>query len=81
MHLGFAYVKVNLDNKSIYAPLFLKEVYIEVKNARPFLISNGDIKINEKLLFILNNAGFDLRISDNISDLTIKEAIDYINEI
>ncbi|VEU75806.1 putative DNA helicase [Mycoplasmopsis maculosa] len=81
MHLGFIFIKVSIDNKSIYAPLFLKEVYLEIKNARPHLISNGDIKINEKLLFLLNNAGFDLKLNDNISDWSIKQVMTYLNTI
>ncbi|WP_027334728.1 DEAD/DEAH box helicase [Mycoplasmopsis felifaucium] len=81
MHLGFFFVKTSIEGKSIYAPLFLKEVYIEIRNARPFLVSNGDIKINEKLLFLLTNAGFDLDLSDNFGDWSIKELIKYLNNV
>ncbi|WP_041594212.1 AAA domain-containing protein [Mycoplasmopsis fermentans] len=80
MHLGFLFVKLVIDDKAVYGPLFLKEVYLEIRNARPYLVSNGDIKINEKLLFLLSNAGFDLNISENYGDWSIKELIKYLNE-
>ncbi|QJR43300.1 ATP-binding protein [Mycoplasma miroungigenitalium] len=78
IHLGFMYIKVNIDGKSIYGPLFLKEAYVIIENARPKLYSNSDIKPNEKLLFLLNNDNFDLDTSMNISDLTIKDLIDFV---
>ncbi|WP_406616898.1 DEAD/DEAH box helicase [Mycoplasmopsis adleri] len=81
MHLGFLFVKTSIEGKSIYAPLFFKEVYLEIRNARPFLVSNGDIKINEKLLFLLNNAGFDLEVNENFGDWTIKELIKYLHSV
>ncbi|MCE6061736.1 DNA2/NAM7 family helicase [Mycoplasmopsis agalactiae] len=81
MHLGFLFVQVSIDGKSVYAPLFFKEVYLEIRNARPFLISNGDIKPNEKLLFLLNNAGFDLEVTDNYGDWSIKELIKNLHEL
>nr|WP_318028740.1 AAA domain-containing protein [Mycoplasmopsis bovis] len=81
MHLGFLFVRVSIEGKSVYAPLFFKEVYLEIRNARPFLISNGDIKPNEKLLFLLNNAGFDLEVTENYGDWSIKELIKSLHEV
>ncbi|WP_027120601.1 AAA domain-containing protein [Mycoplasmopsis lipofaciens] len=78
MHLGFLFVRLQIENKSVYAPLFLKEVYIEIRNGRPFLVSNGDIKNNEKLLFLLNNAGFDLNVNENFGDWSIEQLIKYL---
>ncbi|UUD34907.1 DNA2/NAM7 family helicase [Mycoplasmopsis caviae] len=80
MHLGFLFVKLTIDGKAIYGPLFLKEVYLEIRNVRPYLVSNGDIKVNEKLLFLLNNADFDLNISQNFGDWSIKDLIKYLHE-
>lgn len=80
MHLGFLFVRLSIEDKSIYGPLFMKEVYMEVKNGRPYLTSNGDIKPNEKLMFLLKNAGFDLQINDNYGDWSIKELIKYLKE-
>ncbi|MBZ4218428.1 AAA domain-containing protein [Mycoplasma tauri] len=81
MHLGFLFVHVNIGDKAIYAPLFFKEVYIEIRNASPYLISNGDIKPNEKLLFLLNNAGFDLEIDENYGDWTIKQLVKHAHDV
>ncbi|QSF13788.1 DEAD/DEAH box helicase [Mycoplasma sp. Mirounga ES2805-ORL] len=78
MHLGFYFVRLVNDGKSIYAPLFLKEVYIELRNGRPFLVSNGDIKINEKVQFILNNSGFDINIDDDYGSWSIKKLVSYL---
>ncbi len=33
MHLGFLFVRVSIEGKSVYAPLFFKEVYLEIRNA------------------------------------------------
>ncbi|WP_406616036.1 DEAD/DEAH box helicase [Mycoplasmopsis hyopharyngis] len=78
MNLGFLFVKLSIDGKSIYGPLFFKEVYMEIRNSRPFLISNGEIKANEKLMFLLKNAGFDLTISDNYSHFSIEEMTKFV---
>lgn len=80
MNLGFLFVKLSIDGKSIYGPLFFKEVYMEIRNSRPFLISNGEIKANEKLMFLLKNAGFDLTITDNYSNFTIEELTKFVYE-
>lgn len=80
MYLGFTYIKINIEGKSIYAPLFVKEVYIEIRNGRPFLISNGGIQPNEKLMFLLKNAGIDLSLTDDYSDFSIKELSNFIYE-
>lgn len=43
-------------------------MYLEIRNVRSFLIFNGDIKFNEKFLFLFNNAGFDFEVIDNYGD-------------
>ncbi|QZE12318.1 ATP-binding protein [Mycoplasma sp. Ms02] len=75
LHLGFMYVSLVIEDKVIYAPLFFKEVILQFENGRPFLISNGDIKANEKLIFILNNAGFNIHFDFDYSEFTIQELI------
>lgn len=50
-------------------------MYLEIRNVRLFLIFNGDIKFNEKFLFLFNNVGFDLEVIDNYGDWSIKELI------
>ncbi|MEE3928612.1 DEAD/DEAH box helicase [Mycoplasmopsis ciconiae] len=73
MHLAFLYVSIAIDEKVVYAPLFFKEVYLEFKNGRTYLKSDGNIKINEKILFILENAGFDIRVDFDYSELTMQQ--------
>ncbi|PAK21012.1 hypothetical protein CJJ23_04370 [Mycoplasmopsis agassizii] len=62
MHIGFLFVSVNIDGKSIFAPLFLKEVTIQIANSVATLKSNGELKVNEKLLWLLNNSSFALSV-------------------
>ncbi|WP_029608896.1 DEAD/DEAH box helicase [Mycoplasma simbae] len=80
IHIGFMYVKVNIDGKSIYAPLFLKEANLTIENSRPKLSSKSEIKPNEKLLFLLNNANFDINTNISISNLSIKKLFEQIKE-
>ncbi|WP_051677983.1 DEAD/DEAH box helicase [Mycoplasmopsis opalescens] len=80
MHLGFAFVKVSIDGKAVYGPLFLKEVYMKIVNGVPHLSSDGEIVPNEKLLFLLGNANFDLKIGENIGNFSIRDMVEYINE-
>ncbi|WP_051617739.1 DEAD/DEAH box helicase [Mycoplasmopsis iners] len=79
LHLGFVFVKVSIEGKPIYSPLFLKEVDLVFKNGRAYLKSSSGIKLNEKLLFILQQAKFDLTIHSDISEWTISNLIDYLN--
>ncbi|UUM19066.1 ATP-binding protein [Mycoplasma sp. 1018B] len=70
LYVGCVFVKVHLKekNKKIYAPLFLKPVDLDFNNGIIKLISNGDLKLNEKLLFVLKNEGFDLHIDEELND-------------
>ncbi|TNK83897.1 endonuclease [Mycoplasmopsis pullorum] len=81
LHLGFLYVSLVIDDKTFYAPMFFKEVVIEFENGRPFLLSNGDIKVNEKLIFILNNAGFNIHFDFDYSTKSISELVHYLAKI
>ncbi|VEU76541.1 DEAD/DEAH box helicase [Mycoplasmopsis columboralis] len=76
LHIGFLFVSLKKDDKSIYAPLLLKEVQIDFENGKPVLYSNGEIKINDKLLFLLNNYGFAIDIDDNFKEFKITNLID-----
>ncbi|UUD35791.1 AAA domain-containing protein [Mycoplasmopsis citelli] len=62
LHIGFLMVSLRKEEKAIYAPLIFKEVQIENEKGNLFLSSNGEIKVNEKLLFLLNNYGFSINI-------------------
>ncbi|MDZ7293092.1 DEAD/DEAH box helicase [Mycoplasmopsis pulmonis] len=78
MHLGFVIVSFTIDDKKIHAPLFLKEVNLEFKNSIPYLSSNGEIKINEKLMYLLNSQGFTLSVDFDFSNFSLQELVDYL---
>ncbi|OYD26780.1 superfamily I DNA and/or RNA helicase [Mycoplasma testudineum] len=81
MHIGFLFVNVNIDGKQIFAPLFLKEVTINISSSIATLKSNGELKINEKLLWILNSSGFDLSVDFPFSNDSIGEFFHKISNI
>lgn len=78
MHLGFVYIKVSLDKKPVYAPLFLKEVHMTIRNGKPYLFSDSDIKINEKLLFLLETHKFNLEINTDFNGWSIEKLFNYL---
>jgi hypothetical protein len=55
-------VTIKTEKKNIFAPLFFKEVNIEIKNSLAYLYSTSDIKLNEKLITFLNQEDFALDI-------------------
>jgi hypothetical protein len=78
--LGFIYITLKIDNKSIQAPLFLKEVNIQIKNSNVSIVSIGDIKINEKLTYFLESNGFLFDLDFDFSKMSIKEVYDTIQK-
>ncbi len=80
LHLGFIYVTVKIENKSIQAPLFFKEVNIRIKNSNVSLTSIGDIKINEKLTYFLESNGFLFDIDFDFSKMSIKELYETVQK-
>ncbi|KKB26832.1 ATP-binding protein [Mycoplasmopsis meleagridis] len=79
LYVGFIFVKVNIDNKAIFAPLFYKKVSFEFKNGRTFLSLSPDIVLNEKLIFIIKQNNFDLNFSEDLLDLAPVEIIENLN--
>ncbi len=78
IHLGFMYLTLRIDNKVIQAPVFLKEVNIKIKNSMVSIVSVGDIKINEKLIYFLESNNFLLSIDVNYSKMSINELFEVI---
>lgn len=93
MHIGFCFIKVcpkplnkpegisledKTENKAVYAPLFLKAVNVKVENGKKFIYSDSDVKVNEKLLFILKNSGFDFDMQNDVSYFNIKKINDFM---
>ncbi|MFV8478778.1 AAA domain-containing protein [Mycoplasma sp. VS428] len=75
LHIGFLFLSLKKDDRVIYAPLFLKEANIIFKNGKPIIKSDGDIKVNEKLLFFLNNNEFNLTIDTDFKNYKISSLI------
>ncbi|WAM06600.1 DUF4011 domain-containing protein [Mycoplasmopsis cynos] len=78
LHIGFMFISLRIDEKVIYAPLFFKEVEIKFKNGKPFLTSEGDIKINEKIMFFLKNNGLNLHVDSNLNENRISELVNIL---
>ncbi|EIE40128.1 putative ATP-dependent helicase [Mycoplasmopsis canis UF31] len=78
LYIGFIFTSLKIEEKIIYAPLFLKEVFIKFKNGKPFLTSEGEIKINEKIMFFLKNNGIDLHIDSNLNEQKMKSIVEIL---
>ncbi len=78
IHLGFIYITLRIDNKVVQAPMFFKEVNIKIKNSMVSIVSIGDIKINEKLIYFLESNNFLLNIDVDYSKMSIKELFEVI---
>lgn len=72
IHLGLIYVTLKVDNKIVQAPLFLKEVNIKIKNSKVYLVSVGDLKINEKLLYFLESHNYVFDLDFDYSKMNIE---------
>lgn len=82
VHIGFCYLSVKTEAKTIFAPLFFKEVNIELRQSLPILTSNGDIKINEKLQVFLKSQDLnDFKLDFDFSQATIAELEDKVKHI
>ena len=73
IHLGFIYLTLKIENKIVQAPLFLKEVNIKIKNSRVYLVSVGDLKINEKLIYFLESNNYVFDVDFDFSKFSIEE--------
>ncbi|PYF43109.1 DEAD/DEAH box helicase [Metamycoplasma alkalescens] len=81
LHIGFLYISIKTEKKTIYAPLFFKEIVIEVKNSLVHLHSNSDVRLNSKLVTFLNQEGFSLNIdSFDLNNLSIEEIYEYLKK-
>lgn len=78
IHLGFIYITLRIDNKVVQAPMFFKEVNIKINNSMVSIISIGDIKINEKLIYFLESNNFLLNVDADYSKMSIKELFEVI---
>ncbi|VEU77960.1 AAA domain-containing protein [Mycoplasmopsis columbinasalis] len=80
MHIGYIFVKVLIETKSVYAPLIFKEVSLVKKGSKVFLKSEGDFKLNEKLIFILQQSNFDIDLTnEKIEGKKFPDILEFLN--
>ncbi|MBU4691118.1 AAA domain-containing protein [Mycoplasma zalophi] len=78
LHLGFFFINVATDKKDVFAPLFFKEVRIEIENSLVFIKSSSDVKVNTKLVAFLQSHGYSFDTSNfDFSQKTIEEIYNY----
>ncbi|QJR44345.1 DEAD/DEAH box helicase [Mycoplasma miroungirhinis] len=78
LHLGFFFINVVTDKKDIFAPLFFKEVQIEIKNSLVYINSSSDVKVNAKLVTFLQSNGYSFDTSNfDFSSKSIDEIYSY----
>ncbi|WP_051521878.1 DEAD/DEAH box helicase [Mycoplasma leonicaptivi] len=81
LHIGFLFISIKHEEKFIYAPLFFKQVRIDFKNGtKPILVGEGEIKINEKVLFFLNSIGKNIQIDSDLSFNSMQEIINKVRQ-
>ncbi len=78
LHVGTLFVKLKTEKREVYAPLILKEVTLKVTDSSLILKSEGDWRINEKLLFAINQEKFNLKEEMILNDLTGLEAVEKV---
>lgn len=81
LHLGFVYLTIKLENKILQAPLFFKEINIQIKNSNVSIFSVSDIKLNEKLLYFLESNNYLFDIDFDFSKLSIKMLFEKLQDI
>lgn len=82
LHVGFLFISIKTDKKTIFAPLLFKEVTLEVKNSLVYLKSNSDVRINSKLVTFLSQEGFLLNIDNlDFSNLSIESIFEHLKRI
>lgn len=80
IHLGFVYITLRIENKVVQAPLFFKEVNIQIKNSKVSLVSIGDIKINEKLVYFLESNNYLFNLDFDFSKMSIRDLFNEISQ-
>ncbi|MCP4337140.1 MAG: hypothetical protein GY679_04830 [Mycoplasma sp.] len=81
LHIGLMYISLKTNKREVYAPLLLKEVTLDFNSHILKLKSESDWKINEKLLFVINQEDFNLTDEVKFNEATGQEAIDLLLKI
>lgn len=81
IHIGFAYLSLSIQDKKIFAPLFVKEANVIIGSTGPTLITEGSIKLNYKITAVLKKIGLDFLLDFNFNELSIARLIDNFKKI
>lgn len=75
IHIGFLYISLSIEDKKIFAPLFVKEANIVLGTTGPILITDSSIKINHKIIAFLKKINIEFSLDFNFSELSIHNLI------
>ncbi|WP_434336881.1 DEAD/DEAH box helicase [Mesomycoplasma conjunctivae] len=81
VHLGFLYISLTIEEKKIFAPLFVKECNVSIGFQGPTLISDGPIKFNHKLHTFLKKLDFDFESDFDFSQFSIDKLFETIKRL
>ncbi|TPE57205.1 ATP-binding protein [[Mycoplasma] falconis] len=81
LHIGFFFISIKTEKKSIFAPLFFKEVTVEVRNSLVYLHSNSEVRVNSKLITYLSQDGFIINADNyDFSNKSIKQVYEFFKQ-
>ena len=80
LHVATLFITIKTNRREIYAPLLLKETTISVVGDKITIKSEDSWKINEKLIFLLNDDGYSIDENANIKEMDIHEALEFLGQ-
>lgn len=75
------FISLKTDTKTLYGPLLVKEAHFDVTAKNIKLSLNGAWKVNEKMVFLLNEEGISLKSDLNLETETAYTAIEKIAKL
>ena len=79
LHVATLFVSIRTERRELYAPLLLKEVSIDVNGSDVSIKSVGSWKLNEKLIFLLNDSGFSIDDTIVSEDKNLSEILEILS--
>lgn len=81
LHCATMFISLKSNNKTLYGPLLVKEAHFDVTNKNLKLSVSGAWKLNEKVVFLLNEEGFNIDSSLDLENKTALEAIVLLSKL
>ncbi len=75
LHIATLFVSIRTKKREIFAPLLLREVKLKLNDTKIIIQSTDDWKINQKLLFIINEEGLGYDADITFVEMSGTEAI------